>query len=120
MAHQVGASLGSYLPGILHDITGSYTPTLFGASAALLAAMIGCLTALPGTAGGSGPGSPDTGTDRRTQPNKDLTDAHTAPMSARHPFALRRPFALWPLRAILRSGDSEGEICRCSMFPRYR
>lgn len=47
MAHQVGSALGSYLPGLLFDMTASYTPTLLASSAALLAAMIGCLITLP-------------------------------------------------------------------------
>ncbi|MEV4337014.1 MFS transporter [Streptomyces sp. NPDC049590] len=47
MAHQVGSSLGSYVPGLVHDLTGSYVPTLLGCAAALLIAMIGCLAALP-------------------------------------------------------------------------
>ncbi|MFF3910094.1 MFS transporter [Streptomyces sp. NPDC001848] len=53
MAHQVGSSLGSYLPGVLHDVTGGYTPTLLGCSAALVLAMVGCLAALPGASASS-------------------------------------------------------------------
>ncbi|MDP9616103.1 MULTISPECIES: MFS transporter [Streptomyces] len=70
MAHQLGASLGSYLPGVLHDLTGSYTPTLLGCSAALLVAMIGCLVVLPGTPATSG--SDATGV---TEPRSLTTDA---------------------------------------------
>ncbi|MCF3177417.1 hypothetical protein IPZ61_29390 [Streptomyces sioyaensis] len=60
MAHQIGSALGSYLPGLLFDLTASYTPTLLGCSAALIAAMIGCLATLPGnsTAAGTAPPQP--------------------------------------------------------------
>ncbi|MFG2861208.1 MFS transporter [Streptomyces sioyaensis] len=54
MAHQVGSALGSYLPGLLFDLTASYTPTLLGCSAALIAAMIGCLATLPGNSSAVG------------------------------------------------------------------
>lgn len=47
MGHQVGSALGSYLPGLLYDLTDSYTPTLIGCSAALVAAMLVCLASLP-------------------------------------------------------------------------
>ncbi|MEU9112839.1 hypothetical protein AB0D04_13890 [Streptomyces sp. NPDC048483] len=53
MAHPVGSALGSYLQGILRDVTGRYPPTLLGSSAALVVAMIGCLVALTGAAGGA-------------------------------------------------------------------
>lgn len=58
MAHQVGSALGSYLPGLLFDMTASYTPTLLGCSAALLAAMIGCLVTLPANSRAVGAAQP--------------------------------------------------------------
>ncbi|MFD8624935.1 MFS transporter [Streptomyces hygroscopicus] len=70
MAHQLGASRGSCLPGVLHDLTGSCTPTLLGCSAALLVAMIGCLAGLPGTPATFG--SDATGV---TEPRSLATDA---------------------------------------------
>jgi predicted MFS family arabinose efflux permease len=36
LSHQIGAALGSYAGGVLHDLTGSYT--IFFAAAAILAA----------------------------------------------------------------------------------
>lgn len=54
MAHQVGSALGSYLPGLLFDLTASYTPTLLGCSTALIAAVIGCLATLPGNSSAVG------------------------------------------------------------------
>jgi sugar phosphate permease len=37
-SHQAGSALGSYLPGVLHDATGSYTIAFVGAAVTLLAA----------------------------------------------------------------------------------
>ncbi|MCK7622822.1 MFS transporter [Streptomyces sp. RS10V-4] len=56
MAHQVGSALGSYLPGVLHDATGSYTPALLGCAVALLAAAPVCLAARPDEASRSSRG----------------------------------------------------------------
>ncbi|WP_432097017.1 hypothetical protein [Streptomyces sp. bgisy100] len=54
----VGSALGSYLPGLLFDMTAGYTPTLLGSSAALLAAMLGCLVTLPGNSRTAGAAQP--------------------------------------------------------------
>ncbi|MFF2807976.1 MFS transporter [Streptomyces sp. NPDC058000] len=48
MAHQVGSALGSYIPGALHNLTGSHISSLLGCAIALLAAVIDCLVLLPG------------------------------------------------------------------------
>ena len=37
-SHQVGSALGSYIPGLLHDATGSYTWAFFGAALTLVVA----------------------------------------------------------------------------------
>ena len=47
MGHQLGSAVGSYVPGLLYDLTGGYTVTLVGCSAALLAGTVVCLAALP-------------------------------------------------------------------------
>ncbi|NLU71025.1 MFS transporter [Streptomyces sp. HNM0574] len=47
MGHQLGSAVGSYVPGLLHDLTGSYTTTLIGCSAALFGATLVCLAVLP-------------------------------------------------------------------------
>ncbi|MET9294655.1 MFS transporter [Streptomyces sp. NPDC003077] len=51
MGHQVGSAVGSYVPGLLHDLTGSYTTTLIGCAAALLGATIVCVAGLPAKSG---------------------------------------------------------------------
>ncbi|MET8245022.1 hypothetical protein ABZV31_11750 [Streptomyces sp. NPDC005202] len=64
MVHQVRSALGSYVPGLLHDLTGSYTPTLFGCAAALLAATLVCVAVLPPRRDTAGT-APTTAAERR-------------------------------------------------------
>lgn len=47
LAHQLGSAVGAYVPGALHDLTGSYTLALLSGAAALVLAAALSLTLPP-------------------------------------------------------------------------